>query len=226
MGALDYLRTRELTAGQRLDFMHTDINKHGAFYSACQAIFYVFTFRHSDLTGRPESMRRLQGMSWQTLITSSLNPLRVCLPGIVKNFSSLAKNYQLAYCTAIVQRNSRINLPVVGSMSSSKAKPLLLDCFFPFDPYMLEDSRVFVTNIYRPFTGEFIDDSEDEEEDSGESEEEEEDMETPDSGLGRRKKRCDSIRSSTSSCGRMRKDSMGHLNDLIMQDIVSPPGFK
>ena len=105
--ALDYLRTREVTAGQGLDFMHTDINKHGAFYSACQAIFYVFTFRHSDLTTRPESMKRLQGMSWQTLITSSLNPLRVSLPGIVKNFSNLAKNYQLAYCTAIVQRNSR-----------------------------------------------------------------------------------------------------------------------
>ena len=120
-------------------------------------------------------------------------------------------------------------MPVVGSMSSSKAKPLLLDCFFPFDPYMLEDSRVFVTNIYRPFTGEFIDDSdddEDEEDGSSESEDEEEEVETPDSGLGRRKKRCDSIRSSNSSFGRVRKDSMGHLNDLIMQDIVSPPGFK
>lgn len=110
-------------------------------------------------------------------------------------------------------------------MSSSKAKPLLLDCFFPFDPYMLEDSQTFVTNIYRPFTGEFIDDSEDEE-DSGESSDEEEELDTPDSGLGRRKKRCDSARSSVSSCGRSRKDSMGHLNDLIMQDIVSPPGFK
>ena len=60
----------------------------------------------------------------------------------------------------------------------------------------------------------------------GEDEEEEEEVETPDSGLGRRRKRCDSIRSSSSSCGRVRKDSMGHLNDLIMQDIVSPPGFK
>ena len=100
--ALDYLRTREV-GGHRHDFKHD----RGAFYSACQAIFYVFTFRHSDLTGRPESMRRLQGMSWQTLITSSLNPLRLCLPGIVKNFSNLAKNCQLAYCTTIIQRNSR-----------------------------------------------------------------------------------------------------------------------
>ena len=99
--------------------------------------------------------------------------------------------------------------------------------FFPFDPYILEDSQAFVTNVYRPFTGEFLQDSdEEEEEDSSEDEEEEEEVETPDSGLGRRRKRCDSIRSSTSSCDRIRKDSIGHLNDLIMQDIVSPPGFK
>ena len=111
-------------------------------------------------------------------------------------------------------------------MSTSLAKPLLLDCLFPFDPYMLEDSQSFVTEIYRPFTGEFLEDSEDEEDSSEDEEAEEEDIgDTPDSGIGRRK-RCDSIRSSNSSCGRLRKDSVGHLNDLIMQDIVSPPGFK
>ena len=87
--------------------MHTDISKHGPFYSACQAIFYVFAFRHSDLTSSKERMKRLQGLSWQTIITSGLNPLRVCLPGIVKNFSNFAKNYQLAYCTSIIQRNNR-----------------------------------------------------------------------------------------------------------------------
>ena len=49
---------------------------------------------------------------------------------------------------------------MVGSLSSSKAKPLFLDCFFPFDPYILEDSQAFVTNVYRPFTGEFLQNSE------------------------------------------------------------------
>ena len=65
--------------------------------------------------------------------------------------------------------------------------------FFPFDPYILEDSQAFVTNVYRPFTGEFLQDSEEEEEDSSEDEEEEEEVETPDSGLGRKRKRCDSM---------------------------------
>ena len=57
----------------------------------------------------------------------------------------------------------------------------------------ISDSQAFVTNIYRPFAGELIDDSEDEEEDSGKSDEEEKDVETPDSGLGKRGVRCDSI---------------------------------
>ena len=113
---------------------------------------------------------------------------------------------------------------MVGSFTNATAKPLLLDSLFPFDPYMLKDSKSFIDNIYRPFTGEFLMDDSDEE--GGEEEGEEEDGETPDSGLGRRRKRCDSLRSSNSSCGRLRKDSMGHLNDLLMQDIVSSTVFK
>jgi hypothetical protein len=59
--------------------------------------------------------------------------------------------FQLAYCDTIIQRNSRINLPVIGNLSSSgapasveTAKPILLDSFFPFDPYRLTKSKVFI----------------------------------------------------------------------------------
>jgi len=225
--ALTYIRSRETKAGG-FDFMYTDLNHHGPFYSACQAIFYVFAFRHSDLTSSETRMKVLQGMSWQSLITSHLNPLRVCLPGVVRNFSSIARGYQLAYCTSIIQRNCRINLPVVGSLSqaSSKGKPLLLDCFFPFDPYLLEESKEYVDEMYRPYTGEIIDDSD--EEDDGNDDSEEEMDDTPDSGLGirKRRERLDSYRSSVSSCGRNKKDSVGCLNDLLLQDLPpASPGF-
>jgi len=224
--AMSYIRSRE-TQASGLDFMYTDLNHHGPFYSACQAIFYVFAFRHTELTTSETRMKTLQGMSWQTLVTSHLNPLRVCLPGVVRNFSAIARGYQLAYCTSIIQRNSRINLPVVGSLSqaSSKGKPLLLDCFFPFDPYLLEETKDYVGQIYRPFTGEIIADSDEEE--SSEDESEEDDVDTPDSGLGRRRReRIDSYRSSISSCGRIKRDSVGCLNDLLMQDLVpASPGF-
>ena len=97
---------------------------------------------------------------------------------------------------------SRINLPVVGSLSSAsaEAKPLLLDCFFPFDPYLLEESKVYINDIYRPFTGEIFDDlsQDDEEEDDSASEasdaSDDESKETPDSGIGVRRKRVDSLR--------------------------------
>jgi len=224
--AMSYIRSRE-TQSSGLDFMYTDLNHHGPFYSACQAIFYVFAFRHTELTTSETRMKTLQGMSWQTLVTSHLNPLRVCLPGVVRNFSAIARGYQLAYCTSIIQRNSRINLPVVGSLSqaSSKGKPLLLDCFFPFDPYLLEETKEYVGHIYRPYTGEFIADSDEEE--SSEDESEEDEVDTPDSGLGRkRRERMDSYRSSISSCGRIKRDSVGCLNDLLMQDLVpASPGF-
>jgi len=224
--AMSYIRSRE-TQASGMDFMYTDLNHHGPFYSACQAIFYVFAFRHTELTTSETRMKTLQGMSWQSLITSHLNPLRVCLPGVVRNFSAIARGYQLAYCTSIIQRNSRINLPVVGSLSqaSSKGKPLLLDCFFPFDPYLLEETKDYVGQIYRPYTGEIIADSDEEESSDDESEEDE--VDTPDSGLGRkRRERMDSYRSSISSCGRTKRDSVGCLNDLLMQDLVpASPGF-
>jgi len=227
--AMSYIRSRESQSGG-LDFMYTDLSRHGPFYSACQAIFYVFAFRHTELTMSETRMKTLQGMAWQSLITSFLNPLRVCLPVVVRNFSAIASSYQLAYCTSIIKRNSRINLPVVGSLSQagSKGKPLLLDCFFPFDPYVLEDSKEFVDKIYRPYTGEIIYESDEEEESSDDDVESlEGDVDTPDSGLGKkRRERLDSYRSSVSSCGRIKRDSVGCLNDLLMQDLVpASPGF-
>ena len=83
-------------------------------------------------------------------------------------------------------------MPVVGS--------LLLDCFFPFDPYLLEETKEFVDQIYRPYTGEFIYESDEEESSDGDVENEEEDVDT--------------------------LDSVGCLNDLLMQDLVpASPAF-
>jgi len=223
---MTYIKSRE-SQSSGLDFMFTDLSSHGPFYSACQAIFYVFAFRHTELTMSETRMKTLQGMSWQTLVTSFLNPLRVCLPSVVRNFSAIARSYQLAYCNSIIMRNNRINLPVVGSLSQagSKGKPMLLDCFFPFDPYLLEETRDFVEKIYRPYTGEIIDESDDEE--YSDDVESEDDVDTPDSGLGKKKReRIDSCRSSIGSCGRVRQDSVGCLNDLLMEDLVpASPGF-
>eukprot|EP00096_Caligus_rogercresseyi_P010818 TRINITY_DN4056_c0_g1_i2.p1 TRINITY_DN4056_c0_g1~~TRINITY_DN4056_c0_g1_i2.p1 ORF type:complete len:570 (-),score=154.47 TRINITY_DN4056_c0_g1_i2:1864-3573(-) len=160
------------------DFMFSDIKAHGAFYSSVQCVFYMFAFRHEELVeGGKKNMEFLKSLHFNTIVTSPLNPLRVILPPVVKNFASISRNLQLAYCEPIIQRNKRINLPIVGSLSEikSEAKPLLLDSFFPFDPYVLKDTLSFVEPIYRTYSGggEDSDDSEEEEAENNEEEEEE-----------------------------------------------------
>lgn len=178
-----YIAARESTAIQ--DFMFVNIQAHGPFYAACQAVLYVFAFRHQEFVHDEKELAFLRSLNFGTLVTSHLNPLRVCLPPVVKNFAAISRHYQLVYCEAIVQRNSRISLPVVGSLSGAvgeAGKPLLLDSFFPFDPYTLKISGSFVADIYRVYAGAMIeeeDDSDEEDSDSDEDEEEEEeDMET------------------------------------------------
>ena len=97
----------------------------------------------------PKSIDFLSKLGLGRIVTCSLNPLKVCLPPVVKNFAAIARHYQLAYCETVIQRNNRLNLPVVGTKASTtsvigEAKPALLDTFFPFDPYRLEQSKNFV----------------------------------------------------------------------------------
>ena len=158
-------------------------------------------------------------------MASGLNPLRVCLPGVVRNFSACARHYQLAYCQAVIERNNRINLPVVGSLSSgASVKPLLLDCFFPFDPCLLPRVKPWVETHYLQYQGLqgiLQTEEEDDEESSDDEEGEEEGVGQKEANVPSRRKRQSSIRSSISSSGRSRQDSVGCLNELLMQDLVS-----
>ena len=126
-----------------VDPFHCDLKAHGPFYAACQAAFYIFAFRHQEFVdGGRREMEFLSGLGFQQVVTCSLNPLRVIMPPVVKMFSALVRHLQLAYCDTVIARNSRITLPVVGNLSqSSSGKALLLDSFFPFDPYLLKKSR-------------------------------------------------------------------------------------
>lgn len=220
--AHSYVRARDDQVTGCLDFMYTDLACHGSFYSACQAVFYLFAFKHRALVTSPTRAKVLQGLSWHSLVTSHLNPLRVCLPGVVENFTRVARHYQLAYCTTIVERNNRINLPVVGSLSSSTtaAKPLLLDCFFPFDPYLLEDSRDLFESKYLQYVPSPAIKADKEAGNSdveGENEEPLNDSVEESEWTRARRHRQDSVRSNASS--RSRTDSVGCLTELLLQDL-------
>ena len=122
-----------------------------------------------------------------------MNPLRFCLPAIVRNFSAVSKHFQVAYCDTIIQKNARLHLPEVGAIAShtrstTGAKPVLLDTFFPFDPYKLTDSKHFIDLHYREYHGHIELDNEedmssdDEEEIMGEQDSEDDNEEDDDIG--------------------------------------------
>ena len=102
-------------------------------------------------------------------------------------------------------------------------KPLLLDCFFPFDPCLLPRVKPWVETHYLQYQGLqgiLQTEDEDDEESSDEEDEEEGEDQRKEEQVPRRKRQS-SIRSSISSGGRSRQDSVGYLNELLMQDLVS-----
>ena len=112
---------------------------------------------------------------------------------------------------------------MVGSLSSgASVKPLLLDCFFPFDPCLLPRVKPWVETHYLQYQGlqGILQTEEEDEEESSDEEEDEEEGGQKEAKVPRRKRQS-SIRSSISSSGRSRQDSVGCLNELLMQDLVS-----
>jgi len=131
-----------------------DLTHHGPFYSVCQALFYIFCFKHNDIIAMPNGHKWAEALNLQRLITSKLNPLRVCVPIIVKTFSSAVRMHQLAFCDTIIERNSRYTLPVsVSTFALEKTDQLQLEAYFPFDPYLLPRSQSYIAPLYREYSG-------------------------------------------------------------------------
>ncbi|XP_013415248.1 RNA polymerase I-specific transcription initiation factor RRN3 [Lingula anatina] len=150
-----------------------DVQHHGPFYSVCQAVFYVFVFRHKEMLELKKGYKFAESLNFQTIVTSRLNPLRVCLPVVAKTFTSVTRMHQLAFCDTIMERNNRSLLPVAalglyGPSRLTHVNPL--DSFFPFDPYLLNRSGQYVIPLYREY-----EDSPPEEEGRPELQSEEED---------------------------------------------------
>ncbi|XP_054614559.1 RNA polymerase I-specific transcription initiation factor RRN3 [Dunckerocampus dactyliophorus] len=131
-----------------------DVNLHGAFYTACQAVFYTLIFRHGAfLAGNmKKGLEYLQGFNLERVVMCQLNPLKVCLPAVTNMFAAITRKYQLVFCYTIIERNNRHLLPVVhssagGDSVGTNTNPL--DCFFPYDPYLLKRSGHLIEPLYQ-----------------------------------------------------------------------------
>ncbi|KAF8735458.1 hypothetical protein AX14_002038 [Amanita brunnescens Koide BX004] len=162
------------------------------FYAVTQAVFLVFCFRWRDLLEDAEVQddegisipvsANMAGKKWlpglsvlQRVVTSVLNPLKVCSSNVVMQFARVAHATDFLYCYSILESNKRADFK---SSNSSPPKKTLsihpailfgdsiageLNTFFPFDPYRLQRSSSYIQEIYREWSSVAIDDNESDE---------------------------------------------------------------
>ncbi|KAF1996690.1 RNA polymerase I-specific transcription initiation factor RRN3 [Amniculicola lignicola CBS 123094] len=146
-------------------------------------------------------------------ILSPLNPLKICAPTIVAQFARVAHHLRFIYVFNLLETNKRIRLTKglggqggymseVGTRETALTQKrgeesLLLDAYFPFDPYVLPKSRRWLEGDYvewRAIPGmegskddeEEEEDSDEDSEDNGEDDDEDEESDSQiDRSLGR-----------------------------------------
>ncbi|KAL9957553.1 hypothetical protein ACROYT_G039195 [Oculina patagonica] len=157
-----------------------DVSKYGPFYSVCQALLYMFIFRHKQLLDLEEGLKYIRRLNLDRIVSCRMNPLKVCLPTVVKMFAHITRQHELVYCYTIIERNNRMLLPVAKPTSSRAVLNLSfmnqLDSFFPFDPYLLRRSAKFLKPLYQEWEG-LEHDEDDDDDDKKHSEAEEDDAE-------------------------------------------------
>lgn len=131
---------------------------HGTFYCAVQGACYVVCFYGAELATQ-QRMDSEQGVRWNRVLTSTLEPLRYCLESVRREFLRLAEHVGLItedswalFPEDLLDGHERHDLfkGGVGGMGKG-ANPL--DSFFPFDPYLLRRSHRYFDNNYRYWQG-------------------------------------------------------------------------
>ncbi|KAI9167033.1 RNA polymerase I-specific transcription initiation factor rrn3 [Paramyrothecium foliicola] len=185
-----------------------DLKRFHPYYSLLQATLYIFCFRWQDLVLAapevvdPEDPASYIGQDLEWIgscrkdlsihIFGKLNPLKVCAPVIVEEFSRLAHRLNFMYVYPLVESNKRVRLTQYLSATYSTGGALRdagyeaqdesfhqLDPYFPFDPYQLPISKRWLAGDYVHWkavpglNAEDEDDSDDMEDDDGDEEIEE-----------------------------------------------------
>ncbi|XP_064405731.1 RNA polymerase I-specific transcription initiation factor RRN3-like isoform X2 [Halichondria panicea] len=127
-------RIHEYLDGCSPDNMKPEVKLHGPFFSLCQAVFYVFVFRHKALLDSPDGLKFSRQLDFERVISSRHNPLKeVALKNVL---------YLTTYCPALrdgvwelifpSDALYRFVTPEVKVQQQEQAN--LLDCHSPLTP--------------------------------------------------------------------------------------------
>eukprot|EP01125_Pyxidicula_operculata_P000135 TRINITY_DN1020_c0_g1_i2.p1 TRINITY_DN1020_c0_g1~~TRINITY_DN1020_c0_g1_i2.p1 ORF type:complete len:489 (-),score=103.86 TRINITY_DN1020_c0_g1_i2:357-1823(-) len=125
-----------------------DAEKHALFYSVAQSLLYIFCFKHKDLYDQPNCPQNLSfitSLGLNRIVATTLNPLKILLPTVVREFASICKTLCILDCTPIVESNRSVVLSTKSTFGGDNQ----LDSFFPFDPFLLKLSSQHFKNTYQ-----------------------------------------------------------------------------
>ncbi|KAK3236733.1 hypothetical protein CYMTET_53142 [Cymbomonas tetramitiformis] len=183
--------------------------------SLCQAMLYVLCYRLKHLVAAgAESQQAVRELPLRRLLLHDCQPLDRCLPAVVQEFLEHAPRMSL-----LTEAEARHLIEQQAEALASTERSLLigttsgrqqLDCFFPFDPYLLcRSSRPLCLHQCYIRWGDAstlanADDDEEEEDDEDEDEEEEGEEERSEEENEERQEMASSASTSTPTAGDMR----------------------
>ncbi|KAJ3980642.1 RNA polymerase I-specific transcription initiation factor RRN3 [Lentinula detonsa] len=182
------------TANAVVDALNVIGDQNTVFYAVAQAFFLIFCFRWrdlledgegeegSDLIGVKNTKTPGAGKKWmkqldvaQRVVNSVLNPLKVCSPNVANQFARVAHATDFIYCFTILESNRRSDASSCDGPAHQISLSALthglhltseLNTFFPFDPYKLPKSGVYIQKVYRDWTSVAFDEESDDDDTS------------------------------------------------------------
>ncbi|GKY95069.1 hypothetical protein MPSEU_000471100 [Mayamaea pseudoterrestris] len=156
---------------------------HALFYTVCQAAFYIMCFRgpealsHVRRDSQGTSAIDLTPSRWQCICLSPMQPLLFCLESVRSEFLHLSRVFGLLDAVAldkliqdnvarttagVEKKKSPMKIATAATLENERKRGGVgglgqgsnpLESFFPFDPYLLRQSHVYVEPFYNHWPG-------------------------------------------------------------------------
>jgi len=110
---------------------------HALFYTICQSILYAACYKREELINIGLEL----SAALEEILSCSLDPIRFCLEAVSREFVKVAPMLGLEWdkCRTSLSLLEEANVTNCANQ---------LEMFFPFDPYLLEESGCFIDDIY------------------------------------------------------------------------------
>lgn len=137
-----------------------NMSRFRMFYVTCQALFYIFCFRHQQLHYLTSDTQWEAGLDklFQRAIVTKFNPLKYCKSTVTYKFARIAQKHNVAYCFSIIEENrsgrfapASSNRKLMNSDSviwPNHREFSVLESYFPFDPLSLPKTRSLFESSY------------------------------------------------------------------------------